>query len=54
MIITVKAESGSYNITLKRNALEEVKRLNSIIAECNTLIEHLGTLWHMVNDTNFQ
>ena len=34
--------------------LEEVKRLNEIKAECNLLIEHLGTLWHLVNDTNFQ
>ena len=30
MIITVKAESGSYNITLKRNALEEVKTILNI------------------------
>jgi len=36
------------------DALEEVKRLNEIKSECNTLIEHLGTLWHLVNDTNFQ
>lgn len=44
-----------YVITkVAEDALEEVKRLNAIIAECNTLIEHLGTLWHMVNDTNFQ
>lgn len=34
--------------------LEEVKRLNEIKAECNLLIEHLGTLWHLVNDSNFQ
>ena len=34
--------------------LEEIKRLNEIKAECNLLIEHLGTLWHLVNDTNFQ
>lgn len=34
--------------------LEEVKRLNEIRAECNLLIEHLGILWHLVNDTNFQ
>lgn len=36
------------------DALEEVKRLNEIKSECNTIIEHLWTLWHMVNDTNFQ
>ena len=34
--------------------LEEVKRLNEIKAECNLLIEHLGKLWNLVNDTNFQ
>lgn len=37
-----------------QDALEEVKRLNEIKSECNTIIEHLWTLWHMVNDTNFQ
>ena len=36
------------------DALDEVKRLNEIKAECNTIIEHLWTLWHLVNDTNFQ
>ena len=36
------------------DALEEVKRLNEIKSECNTIIEHLWTLWHLVNDTNFQ
>ena len=34
--------------------LEEIKRLNEIKSECNTLIQHLGVLWHLVNDTNFQ
>ena len=34
--------------------LEEIKRLNEIKSECNLLIEHLGKLWHLVNDTNFQ
>lgn len=34
--------------------LEEIKRLNQIKSECNTIIEHLGTLYHLVNDTNFQ
>ena len=33
---------------------EEIKRLNEIKAECNTIIDHLGGLYHMVNDTNFQ
>lgn len=36
------------------DALEEVKRLNEIKSECNTLIEHLWTLWHLVNDENFR
>lgn len=39
---------------VKEDNLEEIKRLNEIKSECNTLIEHLGTLWHLVNDTNFQ
>lgn len=34
--------------------LQEIKRLEKIKAECYTLIEHLGTLWHLVNDNNFQ
>ena len=33
---------------------EEIKRLNEIKAECNTIIDHLGGLYHMVNDSNFQ
>ena len=36
------------------DALEEVKRLNEIKSECNILIEHLWTLWHLVNDNNFR
>lgn len=43
-----------YVYVLVNDKLEEVKRLNEIKAECNLLIEHLGTLWHLVNDTNFQ
>ena len=44
-----------YVITkVAEDALEEVKRLNEIKTECYTLIEHLWTLWHLVNDTNFQ
>lgn len=38
----------------KVDNLEEIKRLEQIKTECNTLIEHLWTLWHLVNDTNFQ
>lgn len=34
--------------------LQEIKRLESIKAECLLLIEHLWQLWHLVNDTNFQ
>ena len=34
--------------------MEEIKRLNEIKAKCNVIIDHLGELWHMVNDTNFQ
>lgn len=34
--------------------MEEIKRLNEIKAKCNVIIDHLGELWHMVNDKNFQ
>lgn len=34
--------------------LWEIKRLNEIKAECNTTIEHLQKLYHLVNDANFQ
>ena len=44
-----------YVYTLVReDNLEEIKRLNEIKSVCNTLIELLGKLWHLVNDTNFQ
>jgi hypothetical protein len=33
---------------------EEIKRLNAIKAECNTLIEHLWTLRHLSNEENFK
>ena len=33
---------------------EEIKRLNEIKSECNLLIDHLGRVWNMVNDTNFK
>ena len=39
---------------VKEDNLEEIKRLNEIKSECNTLIEHLWTLYNLVNDTNFQ
>lgn len=39
---------------VKEDNLEEIKRLNEIKSECNLLIEHLWTLWHLVNDKNFQ
>jgi hypothetical protein len=34
--------------------MQEIKRLNEIKAKCNVIIDHLGGLYHMVNDTNFQ
>ena len=34
--------------------LEEIKRLNELKAECNTAIEHLWKIWHLVNDDNFK
>ena len=39
---------------VKEDNFEEVKRLNEIKSECNVLIEHLWTLRHLVNDTNFR
>lgn len=36
------------------DSLDEIKRLNEIKTECNLLIEHLGKLYHLVNDKNFQ
>lgn len=41
-------------VYVKVDNTEEIKRLEKIKTECNTLIEHLGTLWHLVNDQNFQ
>jgi len=34
--------------------LEEIKRLNSIKAKCNTIITNLWELWHLVNDENLR
>lgn len=39
---------------VQEDNMEEIKRLNEIKAKCNVIIDHLGELWHMVNDTNFQ
>jgi len=39
---------------VQEDNLEEIKRLNKIKSECNTTINHLSGLWHLVNDTNFQ
>ena len=39
---------------VKEDAIEEVKRLNEMKAECNLCIESLWKIWHMTNDTNFQ
>lgn len=39
---------------VKDNALEEIKRLNELKSECNVAIEHLGKIWHLVNDDNFK
>lgn len=38
----------------KVSNLEEIKRLNQIITECNNAITTLWVLRHLVNDTNFQ
>lgn len=48
---------GSYLYVYTKVAednMAEIKRLNEIKAKCNVIIDHLGELWHMVNDTNFQ
>lgn len=34
--------------------MQEIKRLNEIKAKCNVIIDHLGELWNLVNDSNFQ
>ena len=34
--------------------MQEIKRLNEIKAKCNVIINHLGELRNMVNDSNFQ
>lgn len=39
---------------VQEDNMEEIKRLNEVKAKCNVIINHLGELWHMVNDTNFQ
>ena len=39
---------------VQEDNIAEIKRLNEIKAKCNVIIDHLGELWHMVNDTNFQ
>lgn len=39
---------------VQEDNLEEIKRLNEIKVKCNLIINHLGDLWHMVNDSNFQ
>lgn len=52
--ISVFGTNGYIYTKVAEDALEEVKRLNEIKTECYTLIEHLWTLWHLVNDTNFQ
>ena len=39
---------------VQEDNMEEIKRLNEIKAKCNVIIDHLGELRHMVNDTNFQ
>ena len=39
---------------VSENNLAEIKRLNEIKSECNTIIIELQKLYHLVNDTNFQ
>ena len=39
---------------VKEDNLEEIKRLNSIKAKCNTIITDLWELWHLVNDENLR
>ena len=43
-----------YVYTKVKKIYEEIKRLNEIKAKCNVIIDHLGELWNMVNDKNFQ
>lgn len=39
---------------VSEDALEEVKRLNTLKTECNNCITQLWTIWHLVNDQNFK
>lgn len=39
---------------VQEDNLEEIKRLNEIKAKCNVIIDHLGELYELVNDSNFQ
>ena len=39
---------------VQEDNMEEIKRLNEVKAKCNVIIDHLGELYHMVNDKNFQ
>jgi hypothetical protein len=39
---------------VKEDNMEEIKRLNEIKSECNTTINHLSGLRHLVNDENFR
>ena len=39
---------------VQEDNMQEIKRLNEVKAKCNVIINHLGELRNMVNDTNFQ
>lgn len=39
---------------VQEDNMQEIKRLNEVKAKCNVIIDHLGELRNMVNDSNFQ
>lgn len=45
--------SNAY-LYVKVDNTEEIKRLEKMKTECNVTIEHLGNLWHLTNEKNFQ
>ena len=52
--ISVFGSNGYIYTKVAEDALEEIKRLNTLKTECNNCITQLWTIRHLVNDTNFQ
>ena len=39
---------------VEEDNMAEIKRLNEIKSQCNVVINHLGELWHLVNQESFR